>query len=233
MHETMEKAKKACEMRCLLEDYIYPKLACPEKVMSVEHGGEFIDMIKDLSEVEKNFWEACYYKKMSQGMEPMMYSDMEENERMGYDNWRYSSGQFAPKGRGHRSGYMPMDDQYNMGKEPFAPMFMDKMMRNGYDGMGRTDGRYGRAYNDWKQSRRGYSSTHSEADKKEMDSHAKEHISDMLVTFNEIWGDAEPELRKKMLTDFLGAFRSMSRTGDADTKKKLKADLTTMLAELG
>ena len=29
----------------------------------------------------------------------------DQNGRMGYDNWRYSSGRFAPKGRGHYSGF--------------------------------------------------------------------------------------------------------------------------------
>lgn len=85
-----------------------------------------IDMIKDLCEVEKDCKKACYYHLLC---EDLVEDELEENERMGYDNRRYSSGRYAPKGKGHyspihtpnvRMGYNPrwMDERYESKEYP-------------------------------------------------------------------------------------------------------------------
>lgn len=67
--------------------------------------GEVIDMIKDLSEAEKNKMEACYYKSVIEAMEESQYGedyDWEGRMRKGYS-------------RGRRMGYeqpMMQDDRY-------------------------------------------------------------------------------------------------------------------------
>lgn len=223
MYETKEKTKNVCEMREYLENHVKPKLMSSDCCMSVADGREFIDMIKDLAEAEEKLWKACYYKKIVEGMSlpTIIPGDSEHDDIMGYDNWRYSSGRFAPTGHGHRSGYTP--------DEGMTPGFMDKMMRErdgyarmnphmphmgshryGYDPMEHEDDRYGQAYHKWMNSRKGYTASGSQADKMEMDHHAKEHMADTMLTLREIWKDSDnPEL-----------------------KKKLKADLTVLLNEM-
>ncbi len=78
------------------------------------------DDLKDCMEVVKAA--ICADKEYREVEEMDEYGDMEKfekmlsmgNERMGYDQWRYKSGRFAPKGRGTRRGYTPylhmMDD---------------------------------------------------------------------------------------------------------------------------
>lgn len=96
--------------------------------MDAEEAGEVVDMIKDLAEADKACWEACYYKSIVEAMEK---AD-EESERMGYDNWRYSSGRFAPTGRGTRSGY---------GDGLMIPPYMTEDGADFWDGM--SDGMMG------------------------------------------------------------------------------------------
>lgn len=59
------------------------------------------DSIKDLAEAEEKCLKACYYELICESM----MAEEEDRGRMGYDNWRYSSGRFAPKGTGHFVGH--------------------------------------------------------------------------------------------------------------------------------
>lgn len=55
----------------------------------------------------------------------------DEEERRGYDNYRYASGRFAPKGRGTRRGYvMP---EYPAGYPMYPPVVYDRMGYTGGD----------------------------------------------------------------------------------------------------
>lgn len=100
--------------------------------MDVEVAGKMVDMVKDMCEAKEKVAKTCYYKSIVKAMEKaeededlerrmMECSDDGQWGRMGYDRWRYpSSGRFAPKGRGRRSGYTPylhmmedMDDEYD------------------------------------------------------------------------------------------------------------------------
>lgn len=222
MHETKEKTKKLCEMKEKIQNYM-DMVMCSDlsDKMSVEQAGQFIDMIKDLYEAEKDAWKACYYKKMVEGMEPMSEEDRKKYKDgpFGYDNWRYSSVRFAPTGHGHFAGYM---------EEPYMPEYMNEDMRygdiSGYSSSGRgrsgdsssssdsssrsssqsgsygyngmNDSRYGRAYNEWRNSRRHYTETNDKHDKEEMDMHAKESLMDATASMRELWKAGDPELRK-------------------------------------
>lgn len=62
---------------------------------------EVADIIKDLSE-------SLYYRTITVAMDDAEYGeDYDWEGRKGYDHWRYSSGRFAPKGKGTRRGYEP------------------------------------------------------------------------------------------------------------------------------
>lgn len=114
---------------------------------------DVVDMIKDLNEAE---YYAIIAKEMKEAKEEEKDDEKSElremrkmmsggrGDRMGYDNWRWRNGRFAPKGRGHRTrmGYVPpmvempyWEDDMN----EYGPEFMDDVyMRSGY-----TSGRNG------------------------------------------------------------------------------------------
>lgn len=69
--------------------------------------------------------------------------------------------------------------------------------------------RYGLAYKDYRDSMKHYSETRSEWDKEEMDEHAVEHVSDTISTLRDIWKHVSTE-----------------------NKKKIKADITSLLNEM-
>lgn len=164
--------------------------------------GQIVDMIKDLAQTEKDCMKACYYGAMVDEM----YGE-EHNERMGYDHWRYSSGRFAPTGKGHYSrGYTPMDPMH-------IPPHMDRMGyptsqtgttkratagRMGYIPDEMMGGRYSRPFDDYKEAKRFYTETKDPHEKEKMDHHAKEHVEEAVDSFREIWDDANPELKRDM-----------------------------------
>lgn len=162
--------------------------------------GQIVDMIKDLAQTEKDCMKACYYGAMVNEM----YGE-EPNDRMGYDNWRYSSGRFAPTGRGHYAGYTPRDG---------VPVYMNDRMgyptsqtgttkrantdRMGYIPYDMMTGRHGQHYDDYRESKRYYTETKDPHEKEKMDHHAKEHVEEAVDTFKEIWEDADPDLKRDM-----------------------------------
>lgn len=187
--------------------------------------GQVIDMIKDLSEAEKDCYEAKYNKEI--------YDSMKDTEcRSGYDHWRYSSGRFAPTGHGHRSGYIPYVDpwmmdgipeEYRMGYDEDRISRMDgDNEKVGYGGrysdrsrgmsrgsrMGYDDSMMD-WYNQYKDHKRHYTETHNPEDKIKMDESAKHHMEESMDTMKEIWKDADPNLRKKMREDLAKLINEM------------------------
>lgn len=126
MHEVKAKAEKICELRCTITDWTKSAVEKGMEAACSEELGDAIDMIKDLADAEKNIWKACYYKKVIEAMEEAKEKEEEMEKllgkmsmaelsdgsgRMGYDNYRYASGRYAPKGHGHyvgRHGFVPM-----------------------------------------------------------------------------------------------------------------------------
>lgn len=162
----------------------------------IEIMGEVVDMIKDLAEAEEKCWKACYYKEIVVAMDEAR--EAEGGERMGYDTRRYASGRYAPKGKGHYSpvfGYNPMHGPYMMDEPDHESMRMGYPMTD----TDRSD--YGRSYDGYRKARRGYHDTHSEADKRRMDDHAKSHMNETMTTMRDIWAEADQPLKQKMKAD--------------------------------
>lgn len=170
---------------------------------------EVADMIKDMAEAEKACMEACYYETIVKAMEK---ADEEEEQegRMGYNAYRYANGRYAPKGRGTRRGYTP--EMGMMNPYLYDPDFEEEMERGrlGYQGEDPDDDpRQSREYNEYKRAKRHYSETKSPEDKRKMDEHAMKHVNQAMDSFREMWRDADPNMRKRM-----------------------KADLTTLVGEM-
>lgn len=219
IHEMMENltAYAECELKKATE--------CENYDINVIGG--IIDMVKDLADAEKN---ARIAKAMQEEedeeeaaekyiLKEFMDKLGEDDGRRFYDRWRYKSGRFAPKGRGHRSGYTPylhmMDDMYD--DEPFMPELTNyrmgyPMSRDGMrsrdmgehyersdDGrMGRTgSSRYGKSYDRYDTARRHYHDSKDMESMKEME----ESFGDILDDFGEIaddtWKDLTPEQKNK------------------------------------
>lgn len=205
----MEKLKDVCELKHTLIDAAcdYVK-SCggvySDLVQSCELG-QVVDMIKDLSQVEKDCMEAEYYSTVVEAM------GGELEGRSGYDHWRYASGRYAPKGHG----------SYSSGYTQHPPVYMNNRMmpqtgmEDHYDRMGypltknqsgtRTTyssgypmSRHGESYDRYMDSRRHYHESHNESDKAMMNHHAEEHLDDTIESLKDIWVNADPEFKKKM-----------------------------------
>lgn len=200
MHKTMMSTDRLCEMK----DRIMRDLESHYDSCSTQECGEVVDMVKDLCEAEKALWEACYYKKEIQEMESQ---GDDGDDRMGYDPWRYSSGRYAPKGRGHRTSV-------SRGRMGFDPDVMADVRTPGtyYPDHQQWINEWNNAHHpidDYKMAKKHYTETHDDADKKAMKQHGMNHVDETVVTLKEIWNDADPELRahlkeavSKMVTDF-------------------------------
>ena len=200
MQETKKKLEKICEMKDRISEFTQEAILGDKA--DLESAGKLVDMIKDLAKAEKDCWEACYYKTV---VEAMTEGD---DDRAGYDHWRYSSGRYAPTGHGHRSGYVP--------EESFRDrrMWEDGNDRLGYPnnpssnsgrmGSGNRSGysdEHGSAYGRYRDSRRHYHDSRSQSDKEEMTHQAKAYLAESVSTMREIWADADPEMKKKMKED--------------------------------
>lgn len=177
----MEKIKDLNEIKHKLIDWVKTEttngFSNPEEVAIL---GEVVDMIKDLASAEESCMEAAYYENVTEAMENYEEGD---GERMGYDRWRYSSGRFAPKGRGHRSGYMP-------------PVYETM----GYPAEGRTVTRDGRA---------GYTPNVRMGH----DMKPAEKLDTAMDTMGDIWAESDTETKKKMANLVRGLLEEMEHSG--------------------
>lgn len=221
MHKKLETVT---EMKNKLITKLNAEMDKGFECLDAKEAGEVTDMIKDLAEAEEKCMKALYYKSIVEAMHEYGESDDMDNMRRGYDNWRYSSGRFAPTGHGHRSGYrhLPMDD-FGM-----DPAFINRLgyrsqsgntmhygsnrsmgsssggrsgMTDNYDyGMGTHE--RGDKYHHYDEARRHYHETHSSSDKEMMNMKAKEYVGEMAMTMKEMWDEADPDLRRHMKQDF-------------------------------
>ena len=211
-HDNDMTVDRICALKDKLVGMVEHELDANAAEVDAHELGEVVDMIKDLAEAEKYVREAEYHQSVTDAMED--YSD----GRMGYNPNRDSRGRYT-SGSMRRRGYpeRPGDDTAAWGdREP--PHMTDGM---GYrpgkpyarmmdDDMGDGEERHGRAFDRYRRDKRHYTQTHSEQDKQAMRDHANEHMAETMATIREIWDDADPELRKRM-----------------------KADLTKLTAEMG
>lgn len=223
MEATKTKTRELCELMDKFVCCVKDELSKGMYNVDTHEMGQVVDMIKDLAEAEEKCWKACYYKMMVEDM----HKDTEEMERqgwkggrMGYDHWRYSSGRFAPSGRGHYSsaGYRPGDelDAPWMMAEGFGDM--DWKMGYSHEDRGGSSNRGGQnrtsysdndrtgyprsergdRYDRWSKARMGYHESKSSSDKEHMDANAREYVVDMAEAVREIWKDADPAMRKEI-----------------------------------
>lgn len=196
--------------------------------VDTEEMGKVVDMIKDLADAEKNCYEAKYYKAIHEAMEKEEKNGTGDipwylnfiggmDGRAGYDNWRYSSGRFAPKGHGHmsRDGYTrpyTLEEHRDYRDTQMGDFdWMNPWMTNsrmGYDSQNRmmNDSHYDK----YKNARRHYTETHSMKDKSDMDTHAQAHMDATIDSFRDIWQDADPEMRRRMKTNLSTLINEMN-----------------------
>lgn len=200
MHDTTHM--DICELReKILNDFKNAVETCGMESIGMEAAGETVDMIKDLAQAESYIMKAAYYKSIVDAMEEA--GEHEESERMGYNNRRYSSGRYAPKGKGMRMGYQRpymYDEEFEDAMRP--------SMRMGYVDP-EDDPMMSHAYNEYRKAKRHYTETKAATDKSKMEEHAMMHLTETMQTMREIWKDADPAMRKKMKTDLTGLLGEM------------------------
>lgn len=238
MEELKSKVRELCEMKDELVCAAKAQFSQGVQSVPTHEMGAVIDMIKDLCEAEKDLYKAHYYKKMCEDL----HEEEEEMERMGYrgsrmgyDNWRYSSGRFAPTGRGHydRSGYRPgeMVDPWMMaegfGENPWHDMDGahhdggsmsssdhsqngSRAAQNSYGRMGYSGSERGHRYDRYSKARMGYHQSPDASSKEHMDASAREYVVDIAESVKEIWNDADPAMRKEIKNKFVALTSEMN-----------------------
>lgn len=144
MHKTMEEINKICEAKKQLMCWVQEELNCGKEYMSkdgvVECVGQLVDMVKDLAEAEEKIMKTKYYEMMVCAA-MTTGEDMMDVGRMGYDNWRYKSGKFAPKGSGSNVGHgrglrMGFVDDRDYPWPDYVDPYMSPDMQYGMQNMG-------------------------------------------------------------------------------------------------
>lgn len=246
-----EKMKKICEMKDKLADLAESQISMNLQGVNTEELGEVIDMIKDLAEVEEKCVKACYYEAL---MDEMGHEPEEEPfhmKRMGYNNRRYASGRYAPKGRGRVMGYMPDMDMPFMSGMMYDPEFMDPMGIMGYPmGGGRYTGA-GAARNQTGPmitGRSGYPDNGQNGNNGERSGYLKwgqrdsrygkayNDYQDARRHYTETGSVADKESMsmhaREHVNDTIATMRELWKTSDPDLKKRIKADFTNLLNEM-
>jgi hypothetical protein len=214
MHDMIEKLSECA--KCEIDKGI-------ENIDPCEMG-QVTDMMKDLAE-------AMYYRTLMKAMEESSADEtMEMFERFGdgrrfYDNYRYSNGRFAPKGRGTRRGYveppyyhqMPEDyhewermpeydrmrdlDRMSMGKMYYSePMSGNNGMSTGtHDAREGRAGMSRRSYMQTKEMHNGNSPEDKDAKMKELEKYMKSLSEDVTELLSGM-SPEEKQLTKTKLT---------------------------------
>lgn len=164
--------------------------------LDTHEAGEVADIIKDLSEAEKNEWESCYYKKILEAMESS------EADRYGYIPPEMSRMGRQGRQRENIKRWVRDPDMFEQDLEDrmgYTPNWRRIHSSQSYDT--EHDNRYGKPYREYLDSRRHYTETKSQVDKDAMDMHANEHLMDVMNTIREIYKGADPDQRKRMKSD--------------------------------
>lgn len=226
-----KKIEEIKDLECKLVNKANMYLDMPVEKIDTHELGEIIDMVKDLAEAKEKCYKACYYKDIHEAMK----EEKEEMKRYGYNpnrssvTGRYISG-YTPNP--HMDGPFMMDNSYDMwGYTPSgAGNRSQSGSRMGYpDGgqggsSGNSDGsrsqggrsgytptsRYGRSYDDYKESRRYYTETKDPEKKREMERHADEHIHESLASIKEIFREADPEMKTRFKNEMTKAINEMN-----------------------
>lgn len=169
------------------------ELAKGTEQVNTKEFGEVVDMIKDLTEAEKNKAEACYYNTLVDAMENADYGkDYDEYgpiERRGYrgrDNMgRYTSRRSYPM---HDMMYDQRRDEYMQGRMGYS----NGAYGGGSRGMTSSpSSRYGYSHDEYMQNRRMYSNSPEDMQKKTK--MIEERMDDLYSMFKDEVKDMSPE----------------------------------------
>lgn len=207
MHELKKRLEDVIELEGKIIDISKQILGKGWECVPTAEYGQVIDMIKDLADAKKNCLEACYYSAV---IEAMNETEEYPEGSMGYDNWRYSTGRYAPKGRGHRSGFTP-----TMMQEPYIHRYLNdpegfknEMRKMGYNDHGGYTEHH--PIDRYHEAKRYYHENRNDPDaKRQMEASASEHVGETLSSIREIWDDADPKMRVKLKEDFTKLIRDM------------------------
>lgn len=237
----MEKLKmeleKTREMKKSLMGMVEAEIACGREAVckGIEGFGQLVDAVKDMAEIEEKCAKTCYYETVVEAMKKKEKEGLEDGGPYGYDNWRYSSGRFAPTGKGHYAGYTPYPFMY---MDDTQKIMNEYMM--GYSGSGRGDSgsrggssrdssgrgannsssygyqpmgsKRGISYDRWDDARKYYHETGSQEAKGQMDHEMTEHVSEVLSQLKEMNQEASPEMRKELRSKVSKLMEDMGRT---------------------
>lgn len=198
-------------MKETLINWLEAEIGKGRECFDVDAAGKVSDIIKDLAESEEKCIKAAYYSTIMDAME----GAEEHARRYGYDNWRYSSGRFAPKGSGHYEGYTPfrgnvrvhnpnITSDFKMGYEDAYPT-MPNMDHEMYSDKGRY-------YDEYKMAKKHYTESRRPDDLTEMNKKMSENISNVISQLREMYGDASPEMRKRLKIEISEIMDDLSKS---------------------
>lgn len=206
MHKrALEHAKRVMEEFCAISDptpeqaQLYESIMCGDcKFIEMEYKAKIIDAMNKTEQEEE-----------------IMGKMAMQDQPMGYNERRYSSGRYAPEGRGKMYGYMPYINRVDMEGYNDEMDVLEKMgydmghvgngmqARSGYnnmDGMNRSD--HSAASDRYRESRKFYTKTKDPASKKKMDSDREDVFSEVKWMLHDMWDDMDPgerQLKKQTL----------------------------------
>ena len=161
--------------------------------------GEVVDMIKDLTEAEKNKMQACYYKTIIEAMENSEYGEDydwsgPDEDRMSYPRMRDSMGRFTSRRGYEQKIHDPRFEEYNMG-------------RMGYSNGAYGGGQRGMSSSPMRSSRYGYSHDEYMHEKSSLNPNdpkrmkmIEDHMDDLYGMFKEEVQDMSPEEKQMWKT---------------------------------
>lgn len=201
MHDMIEKLSECA--KCEIEKGI-------ENIDPCEMG-QVTDMMKDLAE-------AMYYRTLMKSMEESSADEtMEMFERLGdgrrfYDNYRYSNGRFAPKGRGTRRGY-DEPPYFHMTPEMYRGMEHDRDIDRNYgrmyytepatSGMNMTESGYDKAkrhYTETKEMHKANTAEDKEHKMKSLENYMKELSGDITELLTDMTAEERTMLKSNLST---------------------------------
>ncbi len=201
MHDMIEKLSECA--KCEIDKGI-------ENIDPCEMG-QVTDMMKDLAE-------AMYYRTLMKSMEESSADEtMEMFERLGdgrrfYDNYRYSNGRFAPKGRGTRRGY-DEPPYFHMTPEMYRGMEHDRDIDRNYgrmyytepatSGMNMTESGYDKAkrhYTETKEMHKANTAEDKEHKMKSLENYMKELSGDITELLTDMTAEERTMLKSNLST---------------------------------
>ncbi|MEE0216184.1 MAG: hypothetical protein U0H95_01345 [Lachnospira sp.] len=201
MHDMIEKLSECA--KCEIDKGI-------ENIDPCEMG-QVTDMMKDLAE-------SMYYRTLMKSMEESSADEtMEMFERLGdgrrfYDNYRYSNGRFAPKGRGTRRGY-DEPPYFHMTPEMYRGMEHDRDIDRNYgrmyytepatSGMNMTESGYDKAkrhYTETKEMHKANTAEDKEHKMKSLENYMKELSGDITELLTDMTAEERTMLKSKLST---------------------------------